>query len=264
MPETQVLAEQEQKSSSLDAEAKRLLDFKKQNLKKKDLTPCPQCATLVNIQANKCPHCTSDISKHTKTVREELKKLNEITAQLYELHKREMELYHQETGHKPFWIKIRDFFNEPQVLQDLKIVLPSLISFFVLILFLRSKASGLVFWLVSLLGSFLIYFLFDKWNLKKYVTLNLYRTVLLFGIIMVLASSLGSSTKFWPELSFLKSGIEVQASAAMIREAPTTNSEVVATAYRGEDLKVLDKNESWYKVQTESGKTGWIHSSVVK
>lgn|SRR5574341_93490 len=254
----------EKKSLALDAEAKRLIDFKKQNLKKKDLTPCPQCATLVNINANKCPHCTSDIGSHTKKIREELKKLDELTYQLFELHKREMELYQHEVGSKPFWVRIKDFFNEPQVLQDLKIVLPSLVSFFVLILFLRGKAAGLVFWLVALMGGFLIYFLFKKWNLKKYITVDLYRTVLIFGLVIILVSALGSTTKFWPDISFMKSGVEVQATAAVVRQAPNTSSDVVTTVYQGEDLKVLGKRGAWYKVRTESGQVGWLHSSVVK
>lgn len=254
----------EKKALALDAEAKRLLDFKKQNIKKKDLTPCPQCTTLVNIHANKCPHCASSIAEHTRKIREELKKLDELTYQMFELHKREMDIYQQEVGSKPFWLRIKDFFNEPQVIQDLKIVLPSLVSFFVLVLFLRGKAAGLIFWLVSLLGGFLIYTLFKKWNLKKYVTVDLYRTVLVFGMVIILVSSLGSTGKFWPNVSFMKSGMEVQSSAAIVRVSPAPNADVVTTVYQGEDLKVLGKRGAWYKVSTESGRTGWIHSSVVK
>ena len=254
----------EKKALALDAEAKRLIDFKKQNIKKKDFTPCPQCTTLVNIQANKCPHCASSIAEHTRKIREELKKLDELTYQMFELHKREMEIYQQEVGSKPFWIRIKDFFNEPQVIQDLKIVLPSLVSFFVLVLFLRGKSVGLIFWLVSLVGGFLIYSLFKKWNLKKYITVDLYRTVLVFGIIIILVSSLGSTGKFWPNISFMKSGVEVQSSSAIVRVLPATNSDIVTTVYQGEDLKVLGKRGAWYKVTTESGRTGWIHSSVVK
>lgn len=251
-------------SNSLDTEAKRLLDFKKQHIKKGDQTPCPQCATLVNINAKKCPHCTSDISSHTRKVREELKKLNQITSQLSELHKQEMELYQQESESKPIWKRIRAFFSEPQVLQDLKIVLPTLISFFVLILFLRTKASGLVFLLISLAGGFLIYFLFKQWNVRKYITVDLYRTVLVFGLITVLSSALFGSARFWPEIFFSRGTLEVQVSAGMVREAPRTDADVVTSVSRGDDLKVLDKEGPWYKVETESGKTGWIHSTLVK
>jgi len=260
--------EEQTGSHSLDAEAKKLLDFKKQNIKKNDLTPCPQCATLVNINANKCPQCTSDISEHTKKVREQLDRLTQVTAQLHELHEREIEVYQQEAGSKPFWERVRDFFTEPQLLQDLKIVLPFLIGFFVLIVFLEGRVNGFFFWLISLTGGFVVYYLFKKWNLKKYVTVDLYRTLLVGGLLLVLGSSLGSSMKFWPELSFQKdtkdTTVEVQSSAVNIREAGTTSSNIISTAQRGEKLKMIDKSGSWYKVETESGTTGWVHASLVK
>ena len=266
MPETEVTTREEQTGShSLDAEAKRLLDFKRQNIKKKDLTPCPQCATLVNINANKCPQCTSDISEHTKKVREQLDRLTQVTAQLHELHNREIEVYQQEAGSKPFWERVRDFFTEPQLLQDLKIVLPFLIGFFVLVVFLEGRVNGFFFWLISLTGGSVVYYLFKKWNLKKYITVDLYRTLLVGGLLFVLSSSLGSSMKFWPELSFQKdTTVEVQSSAVNIREAGTTSSSIIATAQRGEKLKVTDKSGSWYQVETESGTTGWVHASLVK
>ncbi len=266
MLETEVTTREEQTGShSLDAEAKRLLDFKRQNIKKDNLTPCPQCATLVNINANKCPQCTSDISKHTNKVREQLDRLNQVTAQLHELHKRDIEVYQQEAGSKPFWERVRDFFTEPQFLQDLKIVLPFLIGFFGLVVFLGGRVNGFFFWLVSLTGGFVVYSLFKKWNVKRYVTVDLYRTLLVCGLLLVLSSSLGSSMKFWPELPFQKDTVvEVQSSAVNIREAGTTSSNIISTAQRGEKLKMIDKNGSWYKVETESGTTGWVHASLVK
>ncbi len=63
MLETEVTTREERTGShSLDAEAKRLLDFKRQNIKKDNLTPCPQCATLVNINANKW-HCQVSVGQ---------------------------------------------------------------------------------------------------------------------------------------------------------------------------------------------------------
>ncbi len=269
MPETEVITGQEQTSShSLDAEATRLLDFKKQNIKKKDLTPCPQCATLVNINPNRCPQCTSDISEHTKKVREQLDRLTQVTAQLHELHNREIEVSQQEAGSKPFWERVRDLFTEPQFLQDLKIVLPFLIGFFALILFLGGTINGFFFWLISLTGGLAVSYLFKKWHLKKYVTVDLYRTLLVCGLLLILSSSLGSSMTFWPDLSFQKdtkdTTVEVQSSAVNIREAGTTSSSIISNARRGEKLKVIDKSGSWYKVETESGTTGWVHVSLVK
>ncbi len=140
-----------------------------------------------------------------------------------------------------------------------------LIGFFGLVVFLGGRVNGLFFWLVSLTGGFVVYYLFKEWNVKKYVTVDLYRTLLVGGLLLVLSSSLGSSMKFWPDLSFQKDTIvEVQSSAVNIREAGTTSSSIIATAQRGEKLKVIDKSGSWYKVETESGTTGWVHASLVK
>ena len=58
--------------------------------------------------------------------------------------------------------------------------------------------------------------------------------------------------------------VEVQSSAVNIREAGTTSSNIISTAQRGEKLKMIDKSGSWYKVETESGTTGWVHASLVK
>ena len=266
MPETEVITREEQMGShSLDAEAKKLLDFKKQNIKKNDLTSCPQCATLVNIKANKCPQCTSEISEHTKHVREQLDRLTQVTAQLHELHNREIEVSRQEASSKPFWERVRDFFTEPQLLQDLKIVLPFLIGFFVLGVFLGSRVNGVFFWPISLTGGFVVYYLFKKWNVKKYVTVDFYGTLLVCGLLFVMSSSLGSSMTFWPELSFLRdTTVEVQSSAVNIREAGTISSSIISTAQRGEKLKVIDLIGSWYHIETESGTSGWVHASLVK
>ena len=269
MSETEVITREEHTGPhSLDAEAKKLLDFKKQHIKKNDLTPCPQCSTLVNINANKCPQCTSDISEHTQNVREQLDRLTHVTAQLHELHKREIEVYQQEAGSKPFWERVRDFCTEPQLLQDLKIVLPFLIGFFVLVVFLGGRVNGFFFWLISLTGGFVVYYLFKKWNVKKYVTVDLYCTLLVCGLLFVLSSGLGISMNFWPDLSFQKdtkdTTVEVQSSAVNIREAGTTSSSIISTARRGEKLKVIDESGSWYNVETESGTTGWVHASLVK
>jgi len=84
--------------TSLNAEAKRLLNFKKENVKKRNQTRCPECATLIQISANKCPHCSSDVSGHTAHIREELGKLKEITAELHGLHNSYMECYEEESA----------------------------------------------------------------------------------------------------------------------------------------------------------------------
>ena len=77
MSSTKVMSGQKNQTSQLmSEEAKRLMDFKREHITNNE-SPCPQCATHVSIQAVKCPHCTSDISRHTKNVRDELNKLKE-------------------------------------------------------------------------------------------------------------------------------------------------------------------------------------------
>jgi hypothetical protein len=255
---------------SLGAEAKRLMDFKKQHVRKNHLTPCPQCATPVNIQAVKCPHCTSEISKHTRQVREELRRLKEVTAELYEIHKKEIELLQQEATETPFWERIRSFFSDPRLLQDMKIVLPFLICLFTVVFFLKDKSSGLVFLLGSLGSGFVAYSLFKKWNLSKYVTIDLYRTALVFGLLLILSNTSFDSTGFWPDFSGVggtsssRGSVVVQSSTANIRQAASADSDVVTMVRSGEKLKVLEKRDSWYRVRTESGQSGWIYAPLVR
>jgi len=262
------MRQESQRPDLLGTEARRLMDFKSQHVKNNNQTPCPQCATLVSIQANKCPQCTSDIADHTQLVREELQRLTEVTEELYELHQKEMELLHQEAGQKPLWQRLKEHFSEPRFLQDMKIVLPFMIGLFAVVIFLKENASDLVFLLGSVIGAFVVYFLFNKWDLRKYVTLDLYRAVLLLGVIIVLSSTPFDSTTFWPETSVLNASkarrVAVQGSTVNIRQAPTTKSNVVTRAHKGDKLKVLEERDSWYQVETESGSTGWVYANLVK
>ena len=254
-------------SQILGAEAKRLMEFKSQHVRNKDHTPCPQCATLVNIQANKCPQCTSEISQHTEVVREVLQKLAEVTDELGRLHRQETELIQQQAEQMPLSKRLHQTFSEARFLQDMKVVLPFLIGLFGVAYFLKHNSSGLVFLLGSAAGAFAVYHLFNKWGLRKYVTLDLYRAVLVFGIVVILSSTQFDSTSFWPQMSIANDGssrVVVQSPIANIRQEPTTTSGVVTRAHSGEKLKVLEKQDSWYRVQTESGSKGWIFASLVK
>ncbi len=254
-------------SEILGAEAKRLLDFKSQNVKNKDQTSCPQCATLVNIRANKCPQCTSDISEHTQVVREVLEKLEQVTDELGRSHRKETELIQQQAGQLPLLQRLHQSFTEARFLQDMKVVLPFLVGLFAAVFFLKQNSSGLVFLLGSAAGAFAVYFLFNKWGLRKYVTLDLYRAVLICGVVLILSSAQFDSANFWPQMSIADSGsgsVVVQSQTANIRREPTTQSGVVTKAHSGEKLKVLGKQDSWYKVETESGSTGWVFAKLVK
>jgi len=246
----------------MNAEAKRLMDFKREHVKN-DETPCPKCATLVNIQAVKCPQCTSDISQHTKKVRDELSKLKEVTEELHDLHRQEVELIRQEASEKPIRERIQSFFNDPKFVQDLKLVLPFMIGLFGLVIYASRELSGSMFLLTALVGGFVISFLFRKWGLSKYVTLDLYRGLIFAGLFVVVSGVTFESSTFWPEVSVLTERVEVRSETANIRQSPTTNSGVVTQAARGDELVVLEKKNPWYKVKTSSGDIGWVHSSLL-
>jgi hypothetical protein len=248
--------------TSLNSEAKRLLDFKKKNVKKHNQTPCPECATLIQIGANKCPHCGSDIGDHTTRIREELGKLKDITAELHELHNSYMECYEEESAVRPFWERARGFFSDPQMREDLKIILPSFLLFFVLIAALRVMGNGPLFWGITLPGGFIAYFLLRKSNLRRHVTIDLYRAVLVVGLILIISGAATLSLPGWPDVSF--NSVEVQRSVANIRESATTDSRVVTTASQGDKLEVIGRQGAWYNIKTEDGQTGWVYSSLVK
>ena len=177
----------------------------------------------------------------------------------------------QQAGHVPISRRLHQTFTEAKFLQDMKVVLPFLIGLFAGVFFLKQNSSGLVFLLASAGGAFAVYFLFNKWGLRKYVTLDLYRAVLIGGIVVILSGAQFDSTNFWPQMSVVGSGkgsvsgsVVVQSKTANIRQKPSTNSAVVTQAHSGDKLKVLGKQNSWYRVETKSGSTGWIFANLVK
>ena len=58
--------------------------------------------------------------------------------------------------------------------------------------------------------------------------------------------------------------VEVQGSTVNIRQGASTSSRIISTVKRGDKLEVIEKTGSWYQIKTESGRTGWVHSSLVK
>jgi SH3-like domain-containing protein len=48
-----------------------------------------------------------------------------------------------------------------------------------------------------------------------------------------------------------------------VRSGPGTNNEIVFKAARGVPFKLLNKQESWYKVKHADGDQGWIHKALV-
>ncbi len=99
--------------------------------------------------------------------------------------------------------------------------------------------------------------------MKRYIT-GFSRTLFASGLLLVLTGSLGCSKVAGINPFKGDPTVQVQSSVVNIRASATTSSRVITTVKRGDKLKVTDKTESWYKIKTKAGKTGWVHASLVK
>jgi hypothetical protein len=98
-------------SAELRAEVASLLEITKGKLKRDNLTPCPACTLLVDIQTNRCPHCESFIAANNALMRESLRRLNEIRAELDGRHKEYVDDLQREPDKPPLRERIKRFFS---------------------------------------------------------------------------------------------------------------------------------------------------------
>lgn len=250
-----------QEYGRLNDEVRRLLDFKKGNVRGRNRTPCPACATPIDINANKCPHCASEIADHTKNVRRKLTALDQITAELDKLHSSYIECREEEAAMQPLAERVRRVISAPQAAAGIKTVLPSFLLFFAFVATLRILGSGLLFWAGSIAGGVVAYSVLKKSTYRYYVTVDLYRAALIVGLVIMMSGAISAPGPGW-SFSFADR-VEVVQPLANIRESATTDSDVVITATQGEKLKIVERQGSWYRVE-KNGRTGWIHSSLVK
>ncbi len=158
---------------------------------------------------------------------------------------------------------VGDLGNSP-LWQDLKVVIPFWIGMFALTWFVRSRTYGLVFGLFTVTAGMVVYYLFQKWNLRRMVSLELYRLVLVFGVIVILSQAFTGSKPFWPDFSIFKETVEVSGQSALLRLSPNINSEIIAYMENGERLLILESHQGWYKVKTDAEVIGWVPSSLVR
>lgn len=57
--------------------------------------------------------------------------------------------------------------------------------------------------------------------------------------------------------------VYVHAKSASLRTGKTSLSRVVASVQYGQALKLVEKGDGWYKVQTRNGAVGWIYHNKV-
>jgi len=77
-----VIVDENDDHAALRIEANSLLELTKNKVKRDQTTPCPGCNILVPITANQCPHCESNIAADNALMRESLRRLDEIRAEL--------------------------------------------------------------------------------------------------------------------------------------------------------------------------------------
>lgn len=248
--------------SLLYAEARRLLDFKRQHITRQNQTPCPECAVPVSVQARKCPHCGSEIAEYTDAARQALGELNALTREIAELHSRELSRYAEGIRARSLRERAALFFADPQVQRDLRILLPAALLLFVVLVLVRVSASGLVFWLVAPLAGSLAWVTLRRSGVNHYVAVDLYRTLLAAGLGVLLCSALFAPRGFWP--TSLTPTVSVKVQGANLRQQATADSKVVGSAARGERLHVVDRSGSWFRVRTDEGETGWIYADLVE
>jgi len=98
-------------SPELRAEVASLVEMTKGKLKRDNQTPCPACTLLVDIKTNTCPHCDSFIAANNALMRESLRRLNEIRAQIDGRHQEHVDSLQTEPVKLPLGERIKRFFS---------------------------------------------------------------------------------------------------------------------------------------------------------
>ncbi len=158
--------------------------------------------------------------------------------------------------------RLASLFSDHQLREDLKILAPAIGSLFAVLIILRSEASGLVFWPAAVVGGYGVYAFLCRSGYRRQVTVDVYRTALIAGLALIVSSAVFNPMPLWPDTS--AATVEVQRAAVNIRKDATTRSGVVTQAKQGDQLRVLDRTDSWYKVQTKSGDAGWVYAKLVR
>jgi hypothetical protein len=242
-------------------EANQLLELKARYFSGENRIRCHECEQSVNLDTEECFHCGADNAEHLARIREQLRRLDEIAAELYARHEENLERHRQEVAGQPLWQRIKGAMGDRQLWMDLEVVVPSFLVFFTFVITLRLMGHGALFWAVSVMGGLVAYFLLSKSRIRRDVTLDVYRMCLVVGVVMVVSSAVYRPMEMWPRVSSAR--VEVTRPIANIREAPTTESTINLEAQEGEKLIVLDRDGAWYQVKTEGGELGWVHSSLV-
>ena len=109
--ETQAPADRPDDTVSLRKEAASLVELTKNKVNRDNLTPCPSCTILVHINENHCPHCNSNIAAENALMRESLRRLAEIQAQLDGQHEDHVKRRADQSKKPSFGRRVKHFFS---------------------------------------------------------------------------------------------------------------------------------------------------------
>ncbi len=102
-------------NADLKAEVASLLEITKHKINKDNLTPCPACNVLVHVKLNKCPHCESFIAANNALMRESMRRLAEIQAELDREHLGCVERIRKESGKLSLGERIKSLFSPRRI-----------------------------------------------------------------------------------------------------------------------------------------------------
>jgi len=105
--EAPAIAEPVETREQLEAQLEGLLRFRQEKIPAEGITLCPACMTHVQVSANECPNCDSNIAANNALVRESLRRLEEIEARLNGEHSRQ----HRKSS---FWGRLKAVFSPPE------------------------------------------------------------------------------------------------------------------------------------------------------
>lgn len=97
--------------ADLKEELESLLEIIKKKVDRTNMTPCASCSILVPITSNECPHCNSNIAPHNALMRESLRRITEIRAELDGDHRKHLETQSRREANVGFFGRIKRFFS---------------------------------------------------------------------------------------------------------------------------------------------------------
>jgi len=100
--------------SDLNRELESFLEITKHRIRPHGETPCPACSLLVHMDLNVCPHCESFIAANNALMRESVRRLGEIQAQLNGEHIAHSKSRKRADEGPSFGERMKRFFSGPK------------------------------------------------------------------------------------------------------------------------------------------------------